>query len=165
MKLAETHYDNSVTGCCARLDRSQWDGREWVWQDKPFLRDHMRAFFHIPFHLDAVMGRDQAAIERAAAWPADPLWLTDEVSPWGADLYVAVDGDVPGARIDRLSGRFWSKMFTGSFHDIGTWIAETKAFVAKQGHAVQKLYFYYATCPACAKKLGENQVVVFAKVG
>ena len=43
MKLAETHYNNSETGCCARLDVAKWDGKTFTWKDKPFLKDHMRA--------------------------------------------------------------------------------------------------------------------------
>lgn len=165
MKLAETKYDNLLTNCCAKLDPGQWENREWVWKEKPFLRDHMRAFFHVPLNFGAVMGRDQAAVERAEAWPPEPLWLTDEVSPWGSDLYVAVDRDVPGARIERISGRFITKIFAGPFHNVGLWIDEAKSFVVGRGLSVEKFYFYYATCPSCAKKLGANQVVVFAKVG
>ena len=164
MLLKQTHYDNSETGCCARLDKTKWDGREFVWKDKPFLRDHMRAFLHMPLNFGSVMARDQAIIEGAAAWPEEPFWLTDEVSPWGSDLYVAIDGDVPKARIDHLSGTFLTKVFAGPYRDVGKWIAQTEAFVAARGKTAKKRYFYYATCPGCAKKLGGNQVVVFAQV-
>ena len=164
MKLADTKYDNRETGCCARLDKAKWDRREFVWKEKPFLRDHMRALFHMPLNFGSVMARDQAAIEAAAAWPEEPFWLTDEVSPWGSDLYVAVDGDVPNARIEPLSGTFHTRVFEGPYRNIGTWIADTGASLAREGKTAKKLYFYYATCPNCVKKLGANQVVVFAQV-
>lgn len=86
MKLAETKYDNSETGCCARLDVAKWDERELEWTDKPFLKDHVRALLHIPINMGTVMGRDQKAIEDAAAYPEDPFCLSDEVSPWGSDV-------------------------------------------------------------------------------
>ena len=164
MKLSQTSYDNRQTGCCAPIDPAQWDGREHVWQAKPFLKDHLRAFLHVPLNMGKVMGRDQAAIEAAEAWPQEPIWLSDEVSPWGADIYTAVDRDVPGAAIERLTGTFVTKSFDGPYRDIGRWINEMTAFVVARGQQVKKLYFFYATCPDCAKKLGKNQVVLFAQV-
>lgn len=164
MKLSETAYDNAQTGCCAPVDPAHWEGRELVWRDKPFLKDHIRAFLHVPLNFGTVMARDQAAIEVAAAYPQEPFWLTDEVSPWGSDIYVAVDGDVPNAHIERLSGTFVTRAFDGPYRDVGRWIAEMEAFVTSRGQRIQKLYFFYATCPKCAKALGKNQVVLFAQV-
>lgn len=164
MKLAETNYDNSETGCCARLDRALWDRRELVWEDKPFVKDHIRAFAHIPLNFGSVISRDHAAIEQAAAYPEQPIWLTDEVSPWGSDIYLAVDREVPGKEIVHLSGTFLTRVFEGPFKDIGRWIAEMNAYVAEQGREPEKLYFFYATCPRCAKAFGKNEVVVFARV-
>jgi hypothetical protein len=63
-----------------------------------------------------------------------------------------------------LSGTFMTKVFTGPFGDIGSWIAQTETFVREQGKEVDKLYFFYAICPKCAKHFGKNQVVAFAKV-
>jgi len=164
MKLSETNYDNSLTDCCAPVDMDYWEGREWAWTEKPFLKDHIWSFLHIPLNFGAVMGRDQAVIERAEAYPETPFWLTDEVSPWGADIYVAVDRDVPDAQIERLSGTFVTRVFDGPYRDIGRWVKEMEAFVDARGQTAEKIYFFYATCPKCSKKLGKNQVVLFAKV-
>lgn len=164
MKLAETNYDNAETGCCARLDAAQWDGKEVVWRDKLFLKDHIRAVFHMPINMGAVMGRDQKAIEDAAAYPEDPLWLSDEVSPWGSDVYVAVDHPVAGTETVRLSGKFVTKAFEGPYRDLGKWISEMDAFVSAKGYETKRHLFYYATCPKCAKAFGKNQVVVFSEV-
>ena len=54
MKLADTHYDNSETHCCARLDKELWDGQEHEWKDRLFLKDHIRAFLHIPLNFGSV---------------------------------------------------------------------------------------------------------------
>lgn len=165
MKLANTHYDNSETGCCARLDAAKWDGKTFVWKDKPFLKDHMRAVLHIPLNFGSVIGRDQRIIEEAGAYPEEPFWLTDEVSPWGSDLYTAVDRDtLPGATIEKLSGTFMTKVFEGPYRSIGQWTRHMEEHVQSQGRATDKLYFFYATCPTCAKKFGKNQVVLFAQV-
>jgi hypothetical protein len=164
MKLAETTYDNAETGCCARLDVAHWDGQQLQWTDKPFLKDHVRALFHVPVNMASVMVRDQQAIEAAAAWPADPLWLSDEISPWGSDLYVAVDHPVPGTETARLTGTFLTKVFEGPYRDVGKWITTMDADVAAKGFAVTRHLFYYATCPTCAKHFGTNQVVLFAQI-
>ncbi len=164
MKLADTSYDNAETGCCARLDVAKWDGRTIEWTDKLFLKDHIRAVMHIPLNTGAVMGRDQRAIEEAAAYPEEPLWLSDEVSPWGSDVYIAVDHPVPGTETVTVSGTFLTKVFDGPYRDIGKWIQAMDAYVGRAGYRVKRHLFYYATCPACAKHFGKNQVVVFAEV-
>lgn len=164
MKLAETKYDNAETGCCAKLDVALWDGKELSWQDKPFLKDRVRAFLHIPLNFGAVITRDHEAIEGAGAYPEHPLWLSDEASPWRSDLFVAIDGDVPGASVEKLSGTFLTRVFEGPYHHAGRWMREMDEYVRAQGRQVKKTYFFYATCPKCAKKLGKNHVVLFAQV-
>jgi len=164
MRLAETTYDNAETGCCARLDVAKWDAREFEWKDKLFLKDHIRAVMHIPLNTGAVMARDQHAIEAAAAYPDDPLWLSDEVSPWGSDIYIAVDHPVPNTETVTLSGRFLTKVFEGPYRDIGKWIKAMDAYVEARGEHTRRHLFYYATCPKCAKHFGKNQVVLFAEV-
>ena len=67
--------------------------------------------------------------------------------------------------MEHLTGTFLSKVFEGPYRDVGKWIAAMESYVAGEGKTIEKLYFYYATCPKCAKHFGKNQVVVFAKVG
>jgi hypothetical protein len=165
MKLAETHYDNTETGCCAPLDTARWDGKTVIWDDRPFLYDHVHEFLHVPLDFGSVITRDNEAIEAAGAFPLDPLWITEEVSPWGSDVYVAIDREVPGATMDRLTGTFLTKVFEGPYRDVRRWVSEMGEYVASEGHTVEKIYFYHATCTKCAKHFGKNQVVLFAKVG
>lgn len=164
MRLSETNYDNTETGCCARLRRHEFEEKKWIWKDKPFLKDHIRALLHIPLNYGSVISRDHAAIEEAAAYPSDPLWLADEVSPWGSDILMATDRPVPGKEMVALSGTFLSKVFEGPYRDIGKWIAAMNDYLASQGYTSQKLYFFYATCPKCAKRFGVNEVVLFAQL-
>lgn len=164
MKLAETKYDNAETGCCAKLDATVWDDKTFVWKDKPFLKDHLRSFLHVPLNFGSVISRDLTTIEQATAYPEQPMWLTDEVSPWGADVYVAVDRDIPNATMAKLSGTFKTKVFEGPYRNVGKWVGAMEKHVAAQGQKVEAMYFFYATCPKCAKHFGKNQVVLFAKV-
>lgn len=164
MRLEQTRYDNRKTGCCAGLDRERWDKRELVFERKPFVKGHSRSFMHIPLNLSSVMEREHAAVQRAGAYPSDPFWLVDELSPWGSDVYLATDRDVPGLDMTHLTGTFLSKVYEGSYSDVGTWIADMNDYAANLGKPVKKLYFYYATCPKCAKQLGKNEVVLLAQV-
>lgn len=164
MKLADTNYDNRETGCCARLDEAKWNEREFVWKDKLFLKDHIRAVMHIPLNMGSVMARDQKAIEDAAAYPEDPLWLSDEVSPWGSDVYVAIDHSVANTETVALSGKYVTKVFEGPYRDIGKWLRAMDAYVDAKGYTTKRHLFYYATCPNCAKRFGKNQVVLFSEV-
>ncbi|HSG07420.1 MAG TPA: hydrolase [Longimicrobiales bacterium] len=164
MKLSETRYDNLETGCCARLDPARWDGQTLNWRGRRFLRARVRALFHIPVNFGAVMRRVHASVESAEAYPVEPFWLSDEVSPWSSDLYVAVDRSVPGGDTVTLDGTFLTRVFEGSFRHVGDWIKAMQAHVESQGRTTRKIYFFYATCPKCAKHFGQNQVVLFAQV-
>ena len=164
MKLAETRYDNRETGCCARLDPARWDGQTLDWRGKRFLKARVRAVLHVPLNFGGVMRRVHSAVEAAAAYPDEPFWLSDECSPWGSDLYVALDRAVPGDATVTLDGTFLTKAFEGPFRNAGRWIADMKAYVETKGRTVRKIYFFYATCPKCAKHFGENRVVLFAQV-
>ena len=165
MRLIDTHFDNSETGCCARLDERVWNDQELDWKDKLFVKDHVRSFLHMPLNFGSVISRDFQLIEEAEAYPADPIVITDEVSPWGADLYVAVDHEIPGANIQRLSGKFLTKVFEGPYRHAHTWVHEMTELVREKGYTLRRIYFYYATCPKCAEQFGKNQVVLLAQVG
>jgi hypothetical protein len=127
--------------------------------------DHrVTSFLHIPLNYGAVMTRLGAAIEAAGAVPENRVILTDENSLWGADVYIEVTRDVPGASMETISGTFISKVFEGPFSNMRTWIEGMKTFVQGRGKVLQKMYFFYTTCPKCAKKYGKNYVAILARV-
>jgi len=49
---------DSETGCCPRFDREPWDEKEVKFDDKLFVKDHVRSFFHIPLNFSKVMARN-----------------------------------------------------------------------------------------------------------
>ena len=148
--------------CCPRFDPKPWDEAALTWEGKRFVKDRVISFFHIPLNYGAVMTRNIAAIEAANASPENRVVLTDENSLWGADVYLEVTKDVPGANMATISGAFLSKVFEGPYRNMRTWIEAMKAFVQGKGKGLQKLYFFYTTCPKCAKKYGKNYVVILA---
>ena len=52
----------------------------------------------------------------------------------------------------------------GPFNKIERWVEEMKAWLASEGKSYSKLYFYYTTCPKCAKKYGKNYVALLAQI-
>ncbi|MFH0801461.1 MAG: hydrolase [bacterium] len=152
------------TECCPRFEPAPWDDKTVTWEDKRFLKDRVRSFFHIPLNFGAVMKRSMAAIKAAGAAPDEMAILSDENSPWGADVYIAISKDIPGASTTTLSGTFLSKVFEGPYQNMRKWIEDMKSYVKSEGKSLQKLYFFYTTCPKCARKYGKNYVVLLAKI-
>jgi hypothetical protein len=150
--------------CCPRFNPEPWDEKTIVWKDKKFLQDRVTSLFHIPLNYGAVMTRSTRAVEAAGATTATRIILTDENSLWGADVYIETSKDIPDARMATLSGTFLSKVFEGPYKNMRTWINAMNAYVTAQGKQPRKLYFYYTTCPKCAKKYGKNYVVILAEV-
>ena len=152
------------TGCCKRFEPEPWEDKEMIWCDKLFLKDHVISFFHIPLNFGKVMVKNMELIKKTDALAPEPVLLSDENSLWGADVYIAVSKEVPGARMEKISGTFLSKVFEGPYKDMGKWISEMKSYVGSKGKEIKKMYFFYTTCPKCAKAYGKNYVVILGKV-
>ena len=113
---------------------------------------------------DEIVADIRQRIEAAGAAAEEQIVLCDEKSLWGADVYVAVTREVPGAENVTLSGTFLSKVFEGPYRDVGKWMKQMGEFVRNKGQAIGKCYCYYTTCPKCAKKYGKNYVVLLAQI-
>ena len=155
---------NKETGCCKRFNPEPWSEKEVNFKDKLFLKDHVVSFFHVPLNYGKVMKRNMDKIEKAGAKSTSQVMLSDENSLWGADIYIMVDKDIPNSEIVKVGGNYLSKVFEGPYKNTGTWIREMKEFLTKKGKAMKKLYFYYTTCPACAKAYGKNYTVLLAEI-
>ena len=151
-------------GCCPRIDESKWEGAEHIWNKKLFVKDVVRSAFYIPVNFSKVLERLNQKVEQAQAQTEESIWLTDHNSPWTSDLLVSITKEVPGCSMKALSGTFFSKVFIGSYRDMKRWMQEMETFVSQKKREIGKMYFWYTTCPKCAKKYGKNVVVVFAKV-
>ena len=155
---------SDITECCPRFTPDPWDEKEIEWEDKKFVKDRVKSLFHIPINFGSVMKRNAELIEAADAKPEEMIVRSDENSLWGADVYIGVTKDVPSARMATISGTFLSKVFEGSYRKMKQWIDEMKQYVTSEDKKLKKLYFYYTTCPKCAKKYGKNYVVLLAQI-
>jgi hypothetical protein len=159
--MPETTNDQE---CCPKFNPEPWIDKEISWEEKRFVKDRVRSFFHIPLNFGGVMRRNMALIEAADAKPAEMIVLSDESSLWGADVYIDVTGEVPGAQTTTISGTFLSKVYEGPYSSMRSWMQDMSQHVAGQGKKLEKIYTYYTTCPKCAKKHGKNYVVLMAQV-
>jgi len=152
------------TGCCEPFDPGPWEEQEINWDNKLFVKDHVTSFFHIPLNMAKKMTRNMALIEEAGAQSPQQLMLSDEKSLWGADIYIHVEKEVPGAQTTTLSGTFLAKVYEGPYKNAPKWSNEMAEYIKDKNQDLRKLYFYYTTCPNCAKAYGKNYVVLLAKV-
>ncbi len=167
MELNQTPlYDKSdnPTGCCPRFNPIGWDDQELEFGDKPFVRASTISFFHVPLNMGSVFAKTSAAIERAHAESGSFIVLSHEESRWHAEHLFAVDRDVPGAEMVRLSGKFLTKVFEGPYSETGRWCEEMQSAVKDKGKRLETMYYFYTTCPRCAKVYGKNYVVGVARM-
>ncbi len=157
-------YEQSETGCCPRFNPEPWNEKEITFKDKLFLKDHVRSIFHIPLNFGKVMTRNMEKIEDTGTLTPEPLVLSDENSLWGSDVYIAVSGEIPGAKMEKISGTFLTKVFEGPYKSVGKWTKEMENYVRTKGKELKKMYFFYTTCPKCAKFYGRNYVVILAEI-
>ena len=161
-------HTDETTQCCPKFDPEPWDEKEITWKDKLFVKDSMIQFMHMPLPgaFGKTVGRMWQKIEDAGANPdiKDFLMLAYDPSPWKSELYINATKEVPNAENVRFSGTYLTKVFDGPYNSVPKWIREMERHVTQKGQEVKKYYFYFTTCPKCAKIYGNNYVVVFAKV-
>jgi hypothetical protein len=159
-------YDvtDNETGCCPRFRPGPWDDQELHFERKPFVRASTISLFHVPLNMGSVFRRTFEAIERAHATGGGFLVLSHDDSAWHGEHLFAVAQAVPGADMVHLSGDFLTKVFEGPYSHARTWCNEMERHVREHGRQLETMYFFYTTCPRCAKHYGKNYVVGIAKV-
>lgn len=155
---------DNETGCCPRFHPEPWEDQELHFENKPFVRASTISLFHVPLNMGSVFGRTSKAIENAHAATGGFLVLSHDDSAWHAEHLFAVGHPVPGADMVHLSGDFLTKVFEGPYSNARHWCAEMERHVQAKGKQLDTLYFFYTTCPRCAKHYGHNYVVGVAKV-
>jgi hypothetical protein len=150
--------------CCAPFDPAKWDRLELQFRDKRFVRVKTAALLHIPLNMSKVFVATRAAIAAAEAEDSAFIILTDDESLWCGVHYFAVSEEVPGLDNVTLSGRFVTRVFEGPYRDAYVWVREMKADFDDAGCTMGRLFFFYATCPRCAERLGKNYTVAVAEV-
>lgn len=164
MATKEDYKKEAETDCCKLIDPKKWSGKTLTWKKKRFIKAHVIKFFHMPINLGSVMKNAMKKIDSAKGLPKDPLWISDEKSMWSSDLYIEVTKHIPDAENVFLSGTFMTKVFEGPYKNIKIWLKEMEEYVRSKNKTPKNYYFFYTTCPKCAKHYGKNYVVIFAEI-
>lgn len=161
------HYDESVntTGCCPQFNPGGWDDQVLHFDHKRFLRAVTHSVMHMPVDMGRVFTRVQKAIADADAQePGQMIVISRELSPFKAEHFFAVDKPVPGEEMTALSGDWLTKVFEGSYSQMGAWADAMEQAARERGTPAKSVAFFYTTCPKCAKAYGRNYVIGLAEV-
>lgn len=152
--------------CCPQFDPTLWDNKKITWIDKMFIKESTCSFLYTPLNMNSVMKKACSKIEKAGASfdVKDWIMLSKDLSPWKCEHYLAVDKEIPGSNNVKLSGTFFTKVFEGPYRECKYWYKEMLKIAEEKGVDKSNIYFYYTTCPKCAKKWGKNYVVGFLKI-
>jgi len=155
----------NTTGCCPRFHPEGWDNQHLHFENKKFVRATTRSAMHIPWNMGTVFTRVQGHIEDANAVPPEKeIVLSHDLSPWQGEHFFAVDKDVPDEEMTTLSGDFITRVFEGPYRRAKDFAHDMEVAATAMGKTAKEVYFFYTTCPKCAKAYGENYMVGVARV-
>lgn len=156
---------DNPTGCCPRFHPEGWDNQTVIFDNMKFVHARTMSLMHMPLNMGRVFGRVQNQITtQKAELPDGYLILSNDNSSFSADHFFAVSHDVTGEDNVTLSGTFMTAVFEGPFRDAGKWHQTMLDKAKDAGKEPGKVYFFYTTCPNCAKVYGKNYVVGFVEV-
>lgn len=149
--------------CCTEFNPELWHEKEMVWKNKLFVKARICSFMYIPLNFCNTVKRNMVKIDKEGARSENFLILTDENSLWGADVYIATNKNVEGLNNVTLSGTFLTKVYEGNCKNIGKWMKDMRNYVYGKGKDVNKMFFWYTTCPKCFKIFNNKFIVFFVQ--
>lgn len=164
-RLPVMDQSDNPTGCCPRFKPEGWDGQELHFRDKPFVRAETASLLHVPLNMGRVFARVQKHVDAAHGMdPQQFIVLSRDPSAFKGEHLFAVTRDVPEEEMTTLSGDFITKVFEGPYKNARRWHEEMAAVARARGSEPRGIWFFYTTCPKCAKVYGKNYVVGVAEV-
>jgi len=119
----------------------------------------------MPLNFSKVMVKNIEIIKKAKAEEKNPIVMSKQGPFIGTfKIYISISKKIKGANTKTLSGTFLTKAFEGPYKNMGKWVKEMKEYAKSKRKEIQTLYFYYTTCPKCAKIYGKNYTVILAKI-
>ncbi len=149
--------------CCPEFNPEPWDKKTFVWENKHFIKDSVWCFFYYPLNIGSVIGKIDKKLKSAGIENNDFMCLSDHVSKWKMDIYIAVDKEVPDAENVTFSGKVLSKVYEGDYKEISKWTEDFYNYAKEENFTIKKLFMWYTVCPKCAKIYGKNHIVFLAK--
>lgn len=160
-----TYTEVDETGCCPVPNVRDWD-RRIIELDQRFIRQCTRSLLHVPMNMGRVMtALSEQAAAAGATMPHDHgMILSHDLSAWKAEQLYAVTSEVEGADNVVLEGTFASCVFEGPYGQAREWRDGLVDYARSIGREVSDVYFFYTTCPTCAKHYGKNHVIVLGRL-
>ncbi len=146
--------------CCPDLNADEWDDKEITWKDKLFVKTHVNNFFYMPPNFGDIMAR----VRDENAFDTKPFILSEKKSLWGTDVYIPVSRELPGTSTVKISGKFLSKVFSGSLKNTEKWKEEMENYVKSKGKKIKKMYLFHNACPDCKKVLAQGYTAILAEI-
>lgn len=163
--LPKYDMSDNPTNCCPRFNSEGWDEQDLHFKNKLFLKAKTRSIFHIPINMSSVFPAMLDAIDKADGKAEDEfIVLSYDPSAWTGEHYFSVTKDIPGQTMTHMTGDYLTKVFEGPYKNIYKWEKEMETFVKSKGKHVKRTYFFYTTCPKCAKFYGKNYVVAVSEI-
>ena len=160
-------YDASdnPTGCCPRFNPEGWDNRDLHFEDKLFVKATTKSENHVPIDMAPVFEKTFDAILKAGAYDEDNvIILSRDVSPSAGEHFFAVSKEVPGEEMVRWSGDYRTRVFEGRYETVPKWEEQMVGELTHRGHGVDRMYYFYTTCPKCFEVYGKNYIVAVAQL-
>ena len=155
--------------CCPKFEVEKWDKKTFNWENKPFLKESIATFFHIPFPPmigKKVMKMHTQAEKAEATIPdkTEALILFRDPSSFKSEIYYSVVKEVDGANYTTISGTFAARVFDGPYNSIPKFIEKMDSYLKENNQTAKDYYVHYAYCPKCAKESGHNYMILFALI-
>ncbi len=154
--------------CCPKFNTRKWDKKTFIWKNKKFIKESIPTLFHIPFppmigkKIVKMMSLAEKA-KKISSKKDEVLILFRDPGAFKSEIYFSVTGKVPEANNTNISGTFISKTYSGGFNAVPKFVKDMNNYLGKRV-ASKDYYIHYAYCPKCAKKFGDNWMILFAKV-
>ncbi len=163
--LPKYDMSDNPTNCCPKFNPQGWDEQTLHFKDKLFVKVKTRSLFHIPLNMNSVFTKTLRAIEDLDGNDENNfIVMSYDPSAWTGEHYFSVNKEVPGQEMIHISGDYLTKVFEGPYKNVPEYEKAMQAFVKRRGKQLKKTYFFYTTCPKCAKYYAKNYMVALAEV-
>lgn len=166
MRPPNTYADINETGCCAIPNVKDWDKKIVKFENRHFIRMYTKSFLHVPLNMAKVMKslNEAATSANANLEPEQAIILSRDISAWKAEQLYGVSKPIEGLDNVTLNGTFITMVFEGPYQDAKKWYDTAIDYAKGQRNEVDNVYFFYTTCPKCAKHYGKNYTISLTQI-
>lgn len=155
--------------CCPKFDPKQRDNKTHHRNNKKFIRDTMRTFFHMPrpptISKKITNMRNTIQEQKAYSWKdEDVLILFNDPSTFTSEILITVDKNVQGFENVEFSGEFFSKVYDWPYNAAPKFMKDMEKYLEKEWKKAGTYYIHNPYCPWCAKHYWHNYAILFAKL-